>query len=115
MDISSSYIENDRYGYRYKEPIIQLEMICTCLVNLTHLDISGTNLAVINPRTNEIEGLSLLPSPLEFLGIYKNEIPDSVKNIPAKMVKKIGRISMIEFFSLTDSRKCRCVSNCHSM
>jgi hypothetical protein len=61
-------------------------MICTCLVNLTHLDISGTNLAVVNHQTHEIEGLSFLKSPLEYLGIYANKISGSVKNIPAKQV-----------------------------
>jgi len=42
------------------------------------LDISGTNLAVINQETNEIEGLSLRSSQLEFLGLHKNDIPNSV-------------------------------------
>jgi len=72
-------------------------MICTGLVNLTHLDISGTNLAVINPQTNQIEGLSFLSSPLEFLGIYKNQIPANVKNIPAKMVTKNYKCQLYNF------------------
>ncbi len=63
-------------------------MIITGLVNLTHLDISGTNLAVINSETNEIEGLSSVSTPLEFLGIYKTKNTKHVQNIPAKMVRK---------------------------
>lgn len=42
LDISTS---NDRYGHSYKHPESQLEVIALGLVNLTHLDISGTNLA----------------------------------------------------------------------
>lgn len=42
LDISTS---NDRHGHSYKHPESQLEVIALGLVNLTHLDISGTNLA----------------------------------------------------------------------
>ena len=42
LDISTS---DERYGHCYKEPIAQLALIVDNLPFLTHLDISGTNLA----------------------------------------------------------------------
>jgi hypothetical protein len=42
LDISAS---NEKIGYSYKEPNEQLHSLVTSLENLTHLDISGTNLA----------------------------------------------------------------------
>lgn len=42
LDISTS---NDRHGQSYKDPDKQLLKLVNSLPHLTHLDISGTNLA----------------------------------------------------------------------
>ncbi len=80
----------------------QLSLIITSLKNLTHLDISRTNLAVVNPKTNEIEALKSLSKPLEFLGIYQTNISENVKNIPAKRVSR--SLINITFFMMLYSR-----------
>ncbi|KAI1309475.1 Protein zer-1 -like protein [Halotydeus destructor] len=66
LDISAS---NDRYGHGYKHPDEQLSELVVSLPNLTHLDISGTNLA--GQRCEHIKGLeSRHGRPFEFLGLY---------------------------------------------
>lgn len=80
LDISAS---NDHYGHGYKHPEDQLQLLSLGLPNLTHLDISGTNLA--GPRCEHIRGLSNRYSrPFEFLGLYNTSNEAAYRpNIPA--------------------------------
>ncbi|XP_053206077.1 protein zer-1 homolog isoform X2 [Panonychus citri] len=80
LDISSS---NDRHGHCFKSPDAQLAELVTALPNLTHLDISGTNLA--GERADSIIGLeSRYERPLEFLGLYNTQCDASFRpRIPA--------------------------------
>lgn len=80
LDISASV---DTYGHGYKHPEVQLQLISLGLPNLTHLDISGTNLA--GPRCEHIRGLSnRYTRPFEFLGLYNTSNEAAyTPNIPA--------------------------------
>lgn len=83
LDISAS---RDSYGHGYKHPEDQLSLISLGLPNLTHLDISGTNLA--GPLCDHIAGLSnRYTKPLEFLGLYLTSNEAAYRaNIPALRV-----------------------------
>ena len=83
LDISAS---RDQYGHGYKHPEDQLSLISLGLPNLTHLDISGTNLA--GPLCDHIAGLSnRYNKPFEFLGLYLTSNEAAYRaNIPALRV-----------------------------
>ncbi|XP_015792080.1 protein zer-1 homolog isoform X2 [Tetranychus urticae] len=83
LDISSS---NERHGHCFKSPDAQLAELVTALPNLTHLDISGTNLA--GERADTIIGLSSrYDRPFEFLGLYNTQCDASFRaRIPAVKV-----------------------------
>lgn len=83
LDISAS---SDRCGHGYKHPEDQLSLLSLGLPNLTHLDISGTNLA--GPLCDHITGLSNRYSrPFEFLGLYLTSNEAAYRaNIPALRV-----------------------------
>ena len=80
LDISAS---SDQFGHGYRHPEDQLQLLSLGLPNLTHLDISGTNLA--GPRCEHIRGLSNRYSrPFEFLGLYNTSNEAAYRpNIPA--------------------------------
>ena len=99
MDISQIYINNQITRYhRYEHPNESLRHLVQSLVNLSSLDISGTNLAgtgSYDQRSEDkndqcavkcdIPGLvSRVDKPLDFLGLYKTEHEASLRaHIPA--------------------------------
>ncbi|RWS28170.1 protein zer-1-like protein [Leptotrombidium deliense] len=85
LDISSS---NDRYGHGYKNPDAQLAELVNSLSHLTHLDISGTNLA--GPRCERIKGLSSrYNNHFEFLGLY-NTVHEAAYRHPLPSLRVAG-------------------------
>ena len=83
LDISTT---SDRYGHGYKHPDDQLQLLSLGLVHLTHLDISGTNLA--GPRADHIRGLaSRYSRPFDFLGLYNMTNEAAYRqNLPATKI-----------------------------
>ncbi|CAJ0578516.1 unnamed protein product, partial [Mesorhabditis spiculigera] len=80
----------------YPNPVATLCAIISKLTKLTHLDISGTNLAAQPTRSDraptdvrmrsDIAGLSTLKRPLEYLGLFNCDNASHVAEIPAEMV-----------------------------
>lgn len=97
----------------YKDPDLMLASLVESLPMLTHLDISGTNLAgrgVAKKQSNgsgrnsDIPGLvSRVERPLEFLGLYNTAHSASRRHdIPALNVSR-GRAEVIEFCRSTNN------------
>lgn len=71
LDISSS---NERHGHCFKSPDAQLAELVTALPNLTHLDISGTNLAGERKYSYKHQQLFLSQNTLSNIYLHSNHI-----------------------------------------